>query len=125
MMAGLAALLVASAASAAVQAQGAPWTPSPPAPAPGMSKIVWSPDKPALDLGDSRLSLATPYAARSGGVVSPGNKTAIDHKFADSDATGAIGYLCGLKPGPNETAGVASSFDAAGTFLGGQFKLAW
>jgi hypothetical protein len=92
--------------------------------APVMSRITWSGAKPAMDLADPRLSLATPYAARSG-PVSTGNKTAIDHRFADRDAVGSIGYLCGLKPGPNEAGGVASAYDAAGTFLGGQLKVAW
>jgi hypothetical protein len=36
-----------------------------------------------------------------------------------------VGYLCGLQPGPNESGGPASTFDPEGTFLGGQFKLAF
>jgi hypothetical protein len=83
--------------------------------------------KPALDLTDHRSFQDAP-PVRGGAASAPdpmANKTAIDHRFESADAVGAVGYLCGLQPGPNETAGPASTFDPAGTFLGAQLNLAF
>jgi hypothetical protein len=89
-----------------------------------LPKITWT-APPAINLADPRLSLASPYAERGETAGVPGMpKTAIDHRFA-TDNLMAVGYLCGLEPGPNEHGGPASSHDPAGTFLGGQLKLAF
>lgn len=50
-------------------------------------------------------------------------QTAVDHRFSKA-AVGSLGYLCGLTPTRTDL-GAASSQEAAGTFLGGQFKLAF
>ena len=57
--------------------------------------------------------------ARPKGTV----QTAIDHRFSRA-VTGSLGYLCGLTPSRNDI-GAASSQETAGTFLGGQFKVAF
>lgn len=57
--------------------------------------------------------------ARPKGTV----QTAIDHRFS-STAVGSLGYLCGLTPSRNDI-GAASSQETAGTFLGGQLKVAF
>ena len=92
---------------------------------PPMSRIVWTP-KPALDIADPRLSPGAAYAPRVRAPDPTGiRRTAVDRSF-DSATTGALGYLCGLEPAPNEASGgVASSREAAGTFLGGQLKMAF
>jgi hypothetical protein len=87
-------------------------------------KIAWTP-KPALNLADPRLSLSAPYVQKAGEAPAPGtNRTAIDGRMSRS-VTGAVGYLCGLQPGPNEKGGVVSTFDPVGTFLGGQLKVSF
>jgi hypothetical protein len=50
-------------------------------------------------------------------------QTAVDHRFSRS-AVGSLGYLCGLTPSRNDI-GAASSQEVAGTFLGGQLKVAF
>ena len=74
------------------------------------------------DLSDPRLFLAKSDdgPARPKGTV----QTAVDVRF-NPKAVGSLGYLCGLQPGPNDQGGVRSSSDPAGTFLGGQFKVAF
>jgi hypothetical protein len=57
--------------------------------------------------------------ARPKGTV----QTAIDHRFSKS-VVGSLGYLCGLTPSRNDI-GASSSQEVAGTFLGGQFKVAF
>ena len=49
-------------------------------------------------------------------------QNSIDHAFSHK-AMAQVGYLCGLQPGPNETAGFASSYDPEGTFLGAKLSL--
>jgi NaMN:DMB phosphoribosyltransferase len=89
-----------------------------------LPKITWTAPA-AINIADPRLSLASPYAQRDTAPATPGMpKTAIDHRFASGDLA-AVGYLCGLQPGPNERGGPASAYDAEGTFLGGQLKLAF
>lgn len=55
-------------------------------------------------------------------------QTAVDHRFA-SDASGSlvgsVGYLCGLRPSPNETNGRVSSTEPVGTFLGAKLSYAF
>ncbi len=89
-------------------------------------KIVWQ-AAAKMNLADPRLSLATPYAQRNTETPIPAGtvRTAIDHRFASDSMVGSVGYLCGLQPGPNESGGVASTFDPAGTFLGGKLTLAF
>jgi hypothetical protein len=76
----------------------------------------------AARLAEPRLFLARADdgPARPKGTV----QTAVDVRF-NPKATGSLGYLCGLQPGPNDRGGVRSSSDPAGTFLGGQFKVAF
>lgn len=91
---------------------------------PAPLKIAWSP-KPALNLSDPRLTLANPYAPKASEAIPAGTvKTAIDGQLSNN-ATAAVGYLCGLQPGPNERGGVISTFDPRGTFLGGQIKVSF
>ena len=55
-------------------------------------------------------------------------KTAIDHRFAAGEqarVTGSVGYLCGLRPSPNETNGPVSSYEPVGTFLGAKVSYAF
>jgi hypothetical protein len=112
----LAAVLIAAAMTGVARAETA-------APAP-VSKIIWTAPS-AINLADPRLSLAGAYAQRNPDNATPGMpKTAIDHRFG-SDNLVAVGYLCGLGPGPNERGGPASANDPEGTFLGGQLKLAF
>jgi hypothetical protein len=92
--------------------------------APAMSKINWSAE-PKLNLTDSRLALTSPYAQQNPVVDRHGIAvTAVDAKIGPNK-TASVGYLCGLQPGPNEAGGPASAFTPEGTFLGGQFKLAF
>jgi hypothetical protein len=82
--------------------------------------------RPVLDLTNRRLFIGAGYA-QNAPAADPGasNKTAVDHRFESADAVGSLGYLCGLQPGPNETAGPASAYDPVGTFLGAQLNLAF
>lgn len=88
---------------------------SPPAPLKASAKAP-------SDLSDPGLYLAwaDDAPARPRGTV----QTAVDLRF-NPKAVGSLGYLCGLQPGPNDQGGVRSSSDPAGTFLGGQFKVAF
>lgn len=53
-------------------------------------------------------------------------KTSVDHRFSPSgDVVGSLGYLCGIAKTPDDSGGVASSYEPAGTFLGGQLKVAF
>lgn len=56
--------------------------------------------------------------ARPKGTV----QTAVDRAWS-KNVVGSLGYLCGLQPGPNDSGGVASSREPAGTFLGGQLHV--
>jgi len=51
-------------------------------------------------------------------------QTAVDHRFSER-ALGSLGYLCGLGEMANTSGGAGSAFEPMGTFLGGQFKLAF
>jgi hypothetical protein len=53
-------------------------------------------------------------------------KTSVDRRFADDDATGSFGYLCGLCPGQkmNGAAG-AAGYDPMGKFLGAKLSFAF
>ena len=60
--------------------------------------------------------------ARPKGTV----KTDIDRSFTPSKSVvGALGYLCGLQPGATANRGVGSSYEPAGTCLGGQLRVAF
>ena len=60
--------------------------------------------------------------ARPKGTV----QTAIDRSFTPSKTVvGSLGYLCGLQPSPVADRGVGSSYEPAGTFLGGQLRVAF
>ena len=63
-----------------------------------------------------------PPPARPKGTV----RTAIDRSFSrSSSVVGSLGYLCGLQPSAVTSGGVASSHEPAGTFLGGQLRVAF
>jgi hypothetical protein len=112
----LSAALIAFAVAGAARAESA-------APAP-LPRIVWT-APPTINIADPRLSPAGAYAERNPAADNHGlPKTAIDHRFG-SDNLAAVGYLCGLQPGPNERGGPASAYDPEGTFLGGQLTLAF
>jgi hypothetical protein len=83
------------------------------------------PAGPTASLSDPGLFLASvrdddAEPTRPRGTV----QTAVDRQFSKT-ASAALGYLCGLQPSPNTSGGVASSYEARGTFLGGQFKVAF
>jgi hypothetical protein len=50
-------------------------------------------------------------------------QTAVDHRFSKT-TVGSLGYLCGLTPSRTDL-GASSSQEPAGTFLGGQIRLAF
>ena len=85
-------------------------------------KVVWQ-AKPSFDLSGGK-SIAGRYVHEEPDIPKGTVKTSLERRFGEQGAVGALGYLCGLAPGPNESGGVASSFDPAGTFLGGQLKIA-
>lgn len=80
--------------------------------------------KSGADLSDPALFLAS--AKDDAAPVRPRGtvQTALDYRLSPSRMA-SVGYLCGLQPGPNETSGAMSSFEPIGTFLGGQFKVAF
>jgi hypothetical protein len=106
----------ASRTEAALEQYRAEAAVAPPAP------LRAAPAKTPSSLSDPRLFLARAEEAptRPKGTV----QTAVDVRFSPK-AVGSLGYLCGLQPGPNDRGGVRSSSDPAGTFLGGQFKVAF
>ena len=60
--------------------------------------------------------------ARPRGVA----QTSIDHRFSPSgDVIGSLGYLCGILKNPGDVGEIKSSYEPAGTFLGGQLKVAF
>ena len=88
---------------------------------------------PAITLKTTAMSLSSPDLfftaaadepppARPKGTV----RTAIDRSFSrSSSVVGSLGYLCGLQPSAVTSGGVASSHEPAGTFLGGQLRVAF
>jgi hypothetical protein len=75
----------------------------------------------ALDLSSPRAPsrFASPLPA---GIA----KTSIDRRFADDDAVGSFGYLCGLNPGQKMTgAAGAAGYDPMGKFLGAKLSFAF
>jgi hypothetical protein len=53
-------------------------------------------------------------------------RTSIDHRFDQNDATGSLGYLCGLNPGQKMTgAAGAAGYDPMGKFLGAKLSFAF
>ncbi len=93
-------------------------------PAPATAKINWSP-VPTIDISDPHAAIGSAYGQRNPAVDRHGAaQTAIDYRVSPTSQA-SVGYLCGLQPGPNENGGPASTFDPEGTFLGGQFKLAF
>lgn len=112
MIVGLALGLVASAA----QAEALP-------PAQALAAAV----RPGLADGAAvKLSLdpksAEIYALRRAGVA----RTAIDRRLSGEDVTGALGFLCGLKPGAQRSgAAAARGVDPSGRFVGAKLSLAF
>ncbi len=96
---------------------------SAPGAAPLMAKVDTSRIRP-MNLASRRIFISA-TAAQTGPAIPAGTvKTAIDRQFGSQNVA-ALGYLCGLQPGPNEAGGPASGYDAMGTFLGAQLKLAF
>jgi hypothetical protein len=54
-------------------------------------------------------------------------RTSVEHRFAGHDnLTGALGFLCGLQPGHNESGGAAAyGVDPHGRFVGAKFSIAF
>jgi hypothetical protein len=76
---------------------------------------------PALDV--SRPHAASRFASPLPAGIA---KTSIDRRFADDDATGSFGYLCGLNPGQKMTgAAGAAGYDPMGKFLGAKLTIAF
>lgn len=77
-----------------------------------------------LSLPDPRVAFEPAYAreARRTAGASP---TAVERPLANGGATGALGYLCGVKqfaPGSNQ-GGPGSSYAQSTTFLGAKLSL--
>ena len=83
---------------------------------------------PAVTLVTAASRAASPSAADDQPPARPKGtvKTDIDRSFTPSKSVvGALGYLCGLQPGATANRGVGSSYEPAGTFLGGQLRVAF
>jgi len=84
---------------------------------------------PGEPLSGARASgLFLPAADRDAAPALPRGvaQTSVDHRFSPSgDVIGSLGYLCGIAKTPIGTGSVASSYEPAGTFLGGQLKVAF
>ncbi len=91
--------------------------------APLMAKVDTAQIKP-LNLSSRRIFIGAAPSQPDPSIPAGTVKTAIDRQFGAQNVA-ALGYLCGLQPGPNETSGPASAYDAVGTFLGAQLKLAF
>ena len=79
--------------------------------------------RPGVDAPNARIKLADPYAEayalRTAGIA----KTSVSQ--TDDEATGALGFLCGIQPGQKPTgAAAARGYDPAGRFLGAQLRIA-
>ena len=60
--------------------------------------------------------------ARPRGVA----QTSVDYRLSPSGGViGSLGYLCGIQKSPNGVGELRSSYEPAGTFLGGQLKVAF
>jgi hypothetical protein len=82
---------------------------------------------PAPDLANP-LDPIAPTVVQTGSMQSVVfAKTAVDHRFTRSqDVTGSVGFLCGLKPGHNETGGAAAyGVDPHGRFVGAKLSIAF
>ena len=82
---------------------------------------------PAPDLADPLDPLA-PTVVQTGSMQSVVfAKTAVDHRFTRrEDVTGQFGFLCGLKPGHNESGGAAAyGVDPHGRFVGAKLSIAF
>jgi len=65
---------------------------------------------------------ADPAVQRIPGVA----KTAVDHRFSESDLTGSMGFMCGLNPGAQlYGAAGARGYDPNGRFVGARLSLAF
>jgi hypothetical protein len=78
--------------------------------------------------GAQTSELFRPVADRDAAPALPRGvaQTSVDHRFSPSgDVIGSLGYLCGMAKTPLGSGSVASSYEPAGTFLGGQLKVAF
>lgn len=78
--------------------------------------------------GGQASGLFLPAADRDAAPALPEGvaKTSVDHRFSPSgDVMGSLGYLCGMAKTPLGSGSLASSYEPAGTFLGGQLKVAF
>jgi hypothetical protein len=134
LLAAAAALGLAGAAQAQTQAQT---TPRPldlrlsgraaSAPAAPLGTVGRQTPRPAPDLANPLDPLA-PTVVQTGAMQSVVfAKTAIDHRFTRrEDVTGQFGFLCGLKPGHNESGGAAAyGVDPHGRFVGAKLSIAF
>jgi len=82
--------------------------------------------RPAPDLANPLDPLAPTSLQASGVHDAIFAKTAVDHRFAQRDLTGSIGFLCGLQPGHKDTGGAAAyGVDPHGRFVGAKLSLAF
>ena len=83
---------------------------------------------PGAVLSSAASSVFAPAADRDAAPALPEGvaKTSVDHRFSPSgDVMGSLGYLCGMAKTPLGSGSLASSYEPAGTFLGGQLKVAF
>ena len=81
--------------------------------------------KPVLDLSRPSVDFAVRYAKAPADRIPGVARTAVDRRL-ESDVTGSLGFMCGLKPGA-ERYGVAAAhgWDPTGRFLGARLSLAF
>jgi len=78
--------------------------------------------------GATSGDLFIPGAADSGQPALPRGvaKTAVDYRLsASGGVVGSLGYLCGIQKSSDAPSDLKSSYEPAGTFLGGQLKVAF
>ena len=78
--------------------------------------------------GAQASGLFLPAADREAAPALPTGvaQTSVDHRFSPSgDVIGSLGYLCGMAKTPLGSGSLASAYEPAGTFLGGQLKVAF
>ena len=85
-----------------------------------LDQISSTQGQPVADIPAARTVFAHPSTVAETGFP----QNSIDRPFA-SKALAQVGYLCGLQPGPDESRGVASSYEPEGTFLGAKLSMAF
>jgi hypothetical protein len=79
-----------------------------------------APTAPRLDLSRLQPAYAPGPAARPEGLA----QTAVERRFARTQASAALGFLCGRQPSAMTSGGAAAyGVDPRGRFLGAQLRL--